>query len=65
MNMRVVVHRNHAAMCHFANRVFELNSRVNDPELLLQARPHVVQNPFAYRRRNIRDGNMRGERMCL
>jgi len=48
MRMQVFVDWDHASMRDFANRVFKLNSRVDNPKPLVQARSHVLQNPFAY-----------------
>jgi hypothetical protein len=36
--------RNHTAMGHFANYVFELNGRVVDAEIVQQTFLHVAQN---------------------
>jgi hypothetical protein len=48
MCMQVLVDWDDAPMRDFANCVFKLNGRVDDPELLMQARPHVLENSFAY-----------------
>ncbi len=59
------LNRNHTPVCHFTNHVLKLNSRVVNTEVVMQARLHITQNPFADGRRNIGDGNMARKRAGL
>src|SRR5450755_1088648 len=57
----LLAHRNHAAVGNFAIYVLELDGGVVDVELLVEAGLYVAQDAFAYRRRNVGDGNVAGQ----
>lgn len=58
-----LAHRDHAAVRDFADGVFELDCGVIDAEVVVQALFHFAQDALAYRRRNIRNRDVAGERV--
>src|SRR6266496_2909167 len=48
-----LAHRYHAPMRHFAHGMLELNGRVVDSEVVIQALFHIAQNALAGGRRNV------------
>src|ERR1700756_2125628 len=62
---RALYHWNHAAVRRFADHVLELDCGVVDAEAVEQALFYITQNPFAHRRRDVRNRNMAGERVRL
>lgn len=57
--------RNYAPMCGFTDDVFELNRRMTDVKLVMQAILDVAQNALAHRWWNVGDGDVTGERVRL
>src|SRR5215469_15010705 len=53
----------YASVCRFTDDVLELNRRVTDVKLVVQAILDVAQDALAHRRRDVGDGNVTGERM--
>jgi hypothetical protein len=53
-----LAHRNHAPVRNFAHYVLELNRRVVNAEVMVQALFHIAQNALADRRRNVGNRNV-------
>ena len=57
--------RHHAPMRNLAINIFKLNRRVSNVKAIMQCRLDLLQNPVAFRRRNIRNRHVARQRMRL
>jgi len=56
-----LTHRDDAAVGYFADYVLELNRRMDNAEVMVQAVFHVVQDAFADGGGDVGDGDVAGE----